>query len=104
MTLIRVRNPFCAGPDGPHHALRRRHSGPEHPRASVAVSPDRDIMITAGNDRTAIVWNIVEPTRPSQIGQPLTGHADAVSSVAFSPNGKIVATASWGSDRDSLGS
>jgi WD40 repeat protein len=28
-------------------------------------------------------------------GQPLTGHTDAVYGVAFSPDGRLLATASW---------
>ena len=37
------------------------------------------------------------PAAPTRIGQPLTGHTDAVSSVAFNPAGTTLATA--GGDR-----
>ncbi len=35
-----------------------------------------------------------DPARPRQLGDPLTGHTDAVSAVAFAPDGRTLATAS----------
>jgi WD40 repeat protein len=39
-----------------------------------------------------ILWDVQDSTRPQRIGQPLTGDED-LSSVAFAPDGHILATA-----------
>ena len=54
---------------------------------SVAFSPDGHTL-AAGSDGhdTVTLWDVTDPTRPTQIGQPLTGPVD-VTSVAFSPDG-----------------
>ncbi len=41
-----------------------------------------------------ILWDVTDPARPHRLGQPLTGHTDAVVSVAFAPDGRTLATAS----------
>jgi WD40 repeat protein len=65
---------------------------------SVVFSPDGHIMATASDDKTIILWDITDPTRPTQQGPPLPGHTYPVNSyaplVAFSPDGHIMATAS----------
>jgi WD40 repeat protein len=38
---------------------------------------------------------VADPARPRQLGDPLTGHTDAVASVAFIADGRTLATGSW---------
>jgi WD40 repeat protein/uncharacterized protein YwlG (UPF0340 family) len=66
---------------------------------AVSLSPDGKILATADGDGTARLWDV---TTRRQIGPPITdggGRGDGltgsqVSGVAFSPSGKILATAS----------
>jgi len=51
-------------------------------------------LATASDDRTAQLWDVTSPARAQPIDQPLTGHTDRVTSVAFSPDGRTLATAS----------
>ncbi len=41
-----------------------------------------------------LLWDVTDPTRPRRLGDPLTGHTDAVYAVAFAPDGRTLATAS----------
>ncbi|MGH3803221.1 MAG: WD40 repeat domain-containing protein, partial [Pseudonocardiaceae bacterium] len=41
-----------------------------------------------------ILWDLTNPTQPRRLGTPLTGHTGPVTSVAFSPDGHTLATAS----------
>ena len=47
-------------------------------------------MVTAGQDKTARVWTV----DPPGLVRILRGHGDAVYSAAFSPDGRLIATAS----------
>ncbi len=52
-------------------------------------------LVTSRGDRTGtvILWDLTDPAQPRPLGQPLTGHTESVSSVAFSPDGHTLATA-----------
>jgi WD40 repeat protein len=45
------------------------------------------------SDSIERLWDVSDPHRPSPLGT-LTGHSNAVYSVAFSPDGRTLATAS----------
>jgi WD40 repeat protein len=52
-------------------------------------------MLASGSeDKSVILWDVSDPRSPVQLGTPLTGHADKVTSVAFSPDGKTLASGS----------
>ena len=53
----------------------------------MAFSPDGRTLAVAGGDGKVWLWNLANPARPTQLGQPLTGPGP-VNSVAFSPTGR----------------
>jgi len=63
-------------------------TGPVH---SVVFSPDGRTLATS-NEGTILLWKVIDPAHPTQIGQPLEGHPDSVLTMAFSPDGRTLAT------------
>src|SRR5690606_33842075 len=57
---------------------------------AAAYSPDGRTIVTAADDRTAILWNALDGSR----SQVLRGHASRVTHASFSADGKHVATGS----------
>jgi len=57
-------------------------------------STDGHTLATASDDQTVLLWDLTDPNRPRRLGDPLTGHTDAVKGVAFAPDGHTLATAS----------
>ncbi|RCJ34923.1 hypothetical protein A6769_21220 [Nostoc punctiforme NIES-2108] len=69
---------------------RNRLEGHSAEVSSVSFSPDGKTIVSASNDKTAIVWG-----RDGTKLRTLTGHTDIVRSVSFSPDGQTIATASF---------
>ncbi|GAB4276341.1 MAG: AAA-like domain-containing protein [Oscillatoriaceae cyanobacterium] len=68
---------------------------------SVSFSPDGERLATASNDNTAKIWNL-KAAANGQVGanghsplHTLSGHSSSVRSIAWSPDGKLIATASY---------
>ncbi|MEH2233771.1 MAG: caspase family protein [Nostoc sp.] len=69
---------------------RNRLEGHSAEVSSVSFSPDGKTIVSASNDKTAILWG-----RDGRKLRTLTGHTDKVRSVSFSPDGQTIATASF---------
>lgn len=59
--------------------------------SSVEYDKTGTMAVTTSQDKTAIVWNVAEPTHPTAMAV-LTGHTGAVLTATFSPNGSSVLT------------
>ena len=57
----------------------------------VAISPDGQLLATAGNKNTVRIWSLAANKEMAH----LTGHIENIGSVAFSPNGKTLASVSY---------
>lgn len=60
----------------------------------VAYSPDGEIIATAGSDNNINLWDAAS----GDLLRSLSGHTDDVVSIAFSPNGAILASGAGGWD------
>ena len=69
--------------------LRTPHTYPSQGVNSVAFSPNGLILATGGWDQTVRLYNVTT----GELRQPLEGHTFDVKHVAFSPDGKVLASA-----------
>src|SRR6266581_4573441 len=58
---------------------------------ALAFSADSRLLAAAGGDGLVRLWDITDPSRPRQLGQPLTRLSSAVFQVTFSPRGRLLA-------------
>ncbi|MFF0449024.1 helix-turn-helix domain-containing protein [Streptomyces sp. NPDC004609] len=63
---------------------------------ALDVSRDGRLLVTAGDDRTARLWDIGKPGKPVRLAT-LTRHTDLVHAAVISPDGRLLVTA--GEDR-----
>ena len=56
----------------------------------MAVSPKEPVFVTGSDDQTVRQWNL-DPAHPTAHGRPLTGAHDELYSVAFTPDGSLLA-------------
>jgi WD40 repeat protein len=71
---------------GEWRELRGRHRAPLR---GLAFTPDSTMLVTTGDDRVALLWNVVS----GSLVETLAGHTGAVYGPAFSPDGATLYTA-----------
>jgi len=69
-------------------------SWPAHEKAirRIQLSPQQDILLTVGDDNLMKLWD----ARSFELRATLPGHGSRIATVAFSPCGRRLASASWG--------
>jgi WD40 repeat protein/DNA-binding SARP family transcriptional activator len=68
---------------------RRRLPADRSDASTVAFTPDGRTLATSGHEGKVVLW---DTHTGRQLGPPLVGHASAVGSAAFSPDGHVLAT------------
>jgi WD40 repeat protein len=64
-----------------------------HSSASLRFSSDGRTLALGSDNRTVRLWDLVDRAHPKPLGGPLTGHGGSVKGLAFSPDGRTLASA-----------
>jgi WD40 repeat protein len=68
-----------------------------HTSAVRSVAFGKDGLMASGDaaDHSVRLWDVRDPGKPKSLGAPLTDHTGWVAAIAFSPDGRTLATASY---------
>jgi WD40 repeat protein len=72
---------------GPGASPGRPADRPQRRGVIGGVRPGRVHLATASADKTVQLWDVSDPGQPRRLGDPLTGHTNGVTAVAFAPDG-----------------
>lgn len=91
--MLATDNPVLWGVINPRQPVRLADPVNHDVDTFMAFSPDGRTLAVANFD-TVQLWNISNTNRPILLGKPLGGQTSLVTSVAFSRNGQVLASAS----------
>jgi WD40 repeat protein len=62
---------------------------------ALGVSPNGKLLAAGGASQAVQLWNVANPSKPVRFGAPLF-QSDSVQSIAFSPDGRVIASGGRG--------
>ena len=70
--------------------------------ASMMFSPDGKTLVIHSGDGMVLLWNVSNPASPAQLGPSLIAPKGRFSNIAFSPNGRLLASGGCGKENENL--